>query len=91
MCLGISTLFCRKANLNEDLRGLDAEKVSMVVLEQTTLVVRSLCQCMLSESLLATSSTNWSAVQIRYHNTNEIHLLKFEQFNNAYVFVNLPS
>ena len=56
----------RKANSGAGLSGLDSELVSMVILEQVTLVIRSLrTPCLLPDSILTGKIDTISQTQIR--------------------------
>ena len=57
---------CSKANSMGTLKGLDAEYVSMVILEQLTPVIRNLPgACILPDVLLIRNAGNGSESQIR--------------------------
>jgi hypothetical protein len=56
----------RKANAGETLTGLDSELVSMVILEQVPLVVRSLPDaCLLSDALLTRDTKYMNEAEVR--------------------------
>ncbi|KAK3092900.1 hypothetical protein FSP39_008587 [Pinctada imbricata] len=58
--------FINKANIGQNLDGLDGVMVSMVILEQVTLVIRSLRnKCLLPESILAGNIESVTQAQIR--------------------------
>ena len=65
--LSVTFVFFSKANSLGSMQGLDAEYVSMVILEQLTPVIRSLPgACILPDTLLIRSGANTTESQIRY-------------------------
>lgn len=74
----------RRANSGANLSGLDSELVSMVILEQVTLVIRSLrTPCLLPDSILTGNIDTISQTQIRYQTVKQV------QANATYVILTL--
>ncbi|XP_005106825.1 centrosomal protein kizuna [Aplysia californica] len=66
----------RHSNSGDDLNHVDANQISMVILEQITLIVRSLSEkCVLPENLLQGNVSSLTASRLRQHLSPEAQII----------------